>query len=102
MGFVRGYLLELDSLEALKLTPPTIDHTIWEPPAPGTVKVNCDASFQTSTRSSSSTNLVRNDMGQVMAACVYLHNNIPDAFTAEATLVYLILGIWDFFSSKSR
>ncbi|KAK5832069.1 hypothetical protein PVK06_015869 [Gossypium arboreum] len=57
---------------------------LWRPPEMGSIQINFDASFHAASKGSISGTIARNDSGQIMGACTYLHIGIADAFIAEA------------------
>lgn len=54
------------------------------PPDLDNIKLNYDASFNTSRNTFTSSTLTRNEFGEIMAACTYSHHGIANAFIAKA------------------
>ncbi|MBA0698951.1 hypothetical protein Goari_000629, partial [Gossypium aridum] len=58
----------------------------WVPPDSDNVKVNFDVVFNLVTKNSVSGVIIRNFEGLIMAACIYLHSGVADAFVTEARM----------------
>ncbi|MFQ6622490.1 hypothetical protein Gotur_003087 [Gossypium turneri] len=58
--------------------------TFWQPLALGTIKLNFDTTFHSSSRGSILDIIARDEMGQIMGAYTYPHVAVADAFVIEA------------------
>ncbi|KAK8654528.1 hypothetical protein V6N13_128491 [Hibiscus sabdariffa] len=82
--FIQAFICELDTLVALS-KPSPVSHVVkWSPPAGNSIKINFDASFNSTARTSISGVIARDSQGFILAAGTFPHTGIADAFTAEA------------------
>ncbi|MBA0573334.1 hypothetical protein Golob_000612, partial [Gossypium lobatum] len=58
----------------------------WVPPHSDNVKVNFDVVFNLVTKNSVSGVIIKNFEGLIMAACIYLHSGVADAYVTEARM----------------
>ncbi|KAL4309243.1 hypothetical protein GQ457_01G013830 [Hibiscus cannabinus] len=82
--FIRALFLELESVQKLPVPVQTTNAVKWVPPHGDIIKMNFDASFNSSLHSSVSGIVSRDSQGLLMAACTYPHTGIADSFAAEA------------------
>ncbi|KAK8626276.1 hypothetical protein V6N13_133927 [Hibiscus sabdariffa] len=82
--FIQAFILEIDSLVEVSALKPVPKKAKWFPPDSNSIKLNFDASFNSSTNSSVTGIVARNSQGLVMAACTFPHSAVADGFTAEA------------------
>lgn len=82
--FVKGYLQELQLVQANMNPSRPMVKELWRPPDMGSLKLNFDATFHLQTNSSTDAVIVRNSDGQVMSACTYPLSDVADAFVTKA------------------
>ncbi|MBA0701500.1 hypothetical protein Goari_005501 [Gossypium aridum] len=85
VGFDQGYVLEFETISALRLPVQNTMKDLWRPLERGNIKINFDASFHAASHSSISGFIARNDSGQIMGAGTYPNSDVADAFVAEAS-----------------
>ncbi|KAK8489050.1 hypothetical protein V6N11_013211 [Hibiscus sabdariffa] len=78
-----AFILEIESLVEVLALKPIPKKAKWFPPDSNSIKLNFDASFNSSTNSSVTGIVARNSQGLVMAACTFPHSAVADAFTAD-------------------
>ncbi|KAK8580316.1 hypothetical protein V6N12_070594 [Hibiscus sabdariffa] len=83
-SFILAFILEFESLVADPTPKSLIKDVKWFPLDDNIVKFNFDAYFNTDSKSSVSGIVARESHGLIMAACIYPHLGIADAFIAEA------------------
>ncbi|KAK8503471.1 hypothetical protein V6N12_066160 [Hibiscus sabdariffa] len=81
--FIQAFILEIESLVEVLALKPIPKKAKWFPPDSNSIKLNFDASFNSSTNSSVTGIVARNSQGLVMAACTFPHSAVADAFTAD-------------------
>ncbi|KAK8631278.1 hypothetical protein V6N13_080033 [Hibiscus sabdariffa] len=74
----------MDSVRLMASPPAVPMSKRWSPPSTGIVKVNFDVSFDSSTLSSFSGIIIRDNEGEVLAAGCFSHSHVFDSFVAEA------------------
>ncbi|KAA3467448.1 reverse transcriptase [Gossypium australe] len=85
VGFLKGYILELNNLrEILSFSFVSLVNETWKPPDPGFIKLNFDTAYYNDTKIAITVVLARNYEGKVVGAETYLFRVVNDAFVAEA------------------
>ncbi|KAK8580342.1 hypothetical protein V6N13_143452 [Hibiscus sabdariffa] len=82
--FIKSYLHDMDSVRLMASSPAIPMSERWSPPSTGLVKVNFDVSFDSSTSSSFSGIIIRDNEGEVLTAGCFSHSHVLDPFAAEA------------------
>ncbi|KAK8649040.1 hypothetical protein V6N13_129778 [Hibiscus sabdariffa] len=82
--FIHALIMEFESLQTLTTPIKPKNEVKWTPPIGDTIKLNFDASFNSSLHSSVSGVVGRDSQGLLMAACTYPHTGIVDSVAAEA------------------
>ncbi|KAK8553757.1 hypothetical protein V6N12_030740 [Hibiscus sabdariffa] len=83
-AFVLAHVAELDTVAAVRFSSLHSVPSTWSLPASGTIKVNFDTSFLSSTNEAFSGIVVRNSSRLIMVACIIPHSHVNDDFIAEA------------------
>ncbi|KAK9043964.1 hypothetical protein V6N11_072287 [Hibiscus sabdariffa] len=74
--FIQAFICELDTLVALS-KPSPVSHVVkWSPPAGNSIKINFDASFNSTARTSISGVIARDSQGFILAAGTFPHTGI--------------------------
>ncbi|GMJ12059.1 hypothetical protein like AT3G09510 [Hibiscus trionum] len=83
-AFVAAKLREFEENEPDQTLPSVTSKVKWEAPTEGVVKVNFDAAYDQASKVSFSAVVCRDNEGFILAAGIVQHQNVADAFTAEA------------------
>nr|KAK5846143.1 hypothetical protein PVK06_002414 [Gossypium arboreum] len=85
LGFIRGYGQEISLCqEKLGVSCRSLPKEFWSPPDLGFIKLNFNTTFQSDSRTFTTTILARGSKGEIVGAETYLFEDVVDAFLAEA------------------
>ncbi|KAG4211321.1 hypothetical protein ERO13_A02G096600v2, partial [Gossypium hirsutum] len=84
LGFIRGYGQEISLCQELGVSCRSLPKEFWSPPDLGFIKLNFNTTFQSDSRTFTTTILARGSKGEIVGAETYLFEDVVDAFVAEA------------------
>ncbi|KAK8623516.1 hypothetical protein V6N13_118399 [Hibiscus sabdariffa] len=83
-SFITTFICEHDSICRPNGSAHPIVVPRWEAPQEAVVKINFDSAFSCHSHSATSGIVARDNESFILAACVFPHSNVSDAFVAEA------------------
>lgn len=83
VGFILGYLVEIQGLESMNSKFNNFIKPHWKPPTQSFIKLNFDSIFNSHGHASWSRVIANIENGLIMGICTYPPQNINDAFVAE-------------------